>query len=305
MNPSPDIARAGNPTEERLLTVVTTCRSRDLPVLKITVRRLQRHVPCRNIVVISPDVECRKISKALGTAVNVLPENSFLPNCRIEDVRKLPISGFPKGAGWYFQQFLKLQYSFVETADDFYLIWDADTVPLRPMRFFNASGRMLLTKAREYHAPYFETYERLLAEDARREFSFIAQQMVIQKSVAREMIRTIEHQISGNETWPWKILKELPPTGNNLFSEYETYGHFIKNRYPDRIEFVERSWFRQEATVAGCKVPTEEELNELAKDFDYVAFERASRGLRRMAKLIQSRLIKYGKRLKKPFAGLL
>ena len=35
----------------------------------------------------------------------------------------------PQRAGWYFQQFIKMQYSFI-CKNNYYLIWDADTIPI-------------------------------------------------------------------------------------------------------------------------------------------------------------------------------
>src|SRR5688572_19746456 len=112
------------------------------------------------------------------------------------------------------------------------------------MTFFDSEQRMLLTKATEHHPPYFESYRNLFGAEPNREFSFIAQHMVIQESVAREMLVRIERHIPGDGNWAWKILRSLPATGDNLFSEYETYGHFIKNHYPDRVHFVDRMWQR-------------------------------------------------------------
>jgi len=259
---------------DRPLDIVTACRARDLPVLAIAARKLPETVPFRALHVIAPDRDCRAIESRLGGIARVIPENGFIPGMTLEQLRALNLPGFPKCAGWYFQQFLKLQFAFVEQGDDYYLIWDADTVPLRPMRFFDEQGRMLLTRASEYHPPYFETYRRLFGGEPNRECSFIAQHMLIQKSVAREMMREIEHRLPGQRNWPWKILEALPRAGRNLFSEYETYGHFIKNRHSERIRLITRVWQREMTHATGRPVPTPAELVKLGQQFDYVAFER-------------------------------
>lgn len=220
----------------------------------------------------------------------MFPENEFIPGMTIGQLRALKVPCFPRAAGWYFQQLLKLQYAFVEPADDYYLIWDADTVPLRSLRFFDSAGRMLLTKATEYHAPYFETYRRLFGEEANREFSCIAQHMLVQKSVAREMLGRIEQRVEGRGNWAWKIMKSLPETGDNLFSEFETYGHYVKNHYSERVAFVERSWLREGVRRIGGGIPSGEDLQSLAREFDFVAFERASTGWRRLARAFLARL---------------
>jgi hypothetical protein len=270
---------------ERPLQIVTTCRAYDLPVFEIAIKKIQANLPCKNLYVIAPSKDCKKMQRKLGRQAQIIPEDEFISGMNIQQLRRLAIFGFPKNAGWYFQQFLKLQFAFVEPADDFYLIWDADTIPLRPMRFFDSNGRMLLTKAMEYHAPYFETYRRLFNADPNREFSFISQHMLVQKSIAREMLEKIERQTAGNENWAWKIMRSLPPIDDlHLFSEFETYGHYVKNNHPARVAFVERVWWRFGSEFTGGKIPSERDLEKLARDYEFVSFEKAARGLRLLAK---------------------
>jgi len=286
--PAPGSSGAAIDLVDRPLRILTTCKARDLPILEITARRLPDAIPCRAIHVVVPDADCGKVRKALGESVEVIAESDFVPTMTLEKLRELSVPGFPRAAGWYFQQFLKLQFAFVEPAEDFYLIWDADTVPLRPMRFFDADGHMLLTRASEYHEPYFETYRRLFGAEPHREFSFISQHMLVQKSVARQMLKGIEDRIEGAGNWAWKIMRSLPHSGDNLFSEYETYGHYVKNNFPDRVRFIDRAWLRWQPP-GGQGVPSEGELRRLSQTYDYVAFERASRGWRRLATAMVAR----------------
>jgi hypothetical protein len=268
---------------ERPLQVVTACRIRDLPVLEIAVERLRQHIPLGGVNVLAPDRDCARIAARLGGRARVIPENGFVPGMTVAKLRELKLEGFPKAAGWYFQQLLKLQFAFVDPEDDYYLIWDADTIPLRPLRFFDPAGRMILTKAEEYHAPYFQTYRALFGSEPNREFSFIAQHILVQKSVAREMMARIEERVPVPGDWAWKVMNALPPTGKNLFSEYETYGHYIKNHYPDRVVFVKRSWQRAMTNYTSRPIPTERELQELAGGYEYAAFERVYSGWHRPA----------------------
>jgi hypothetical protein len=288
--PSPAL-RDGGTLMNRPLPIVSTCRARDLPVLEIAARKLPEMIPCRRLYVVAPDDDCRKIQRRLGREVCVIAENDFIPGMTLGKLRSLAAPGFPKMAGWYFQQFLKLQFAFVEPEDDFYLIWDADTIPLQPMRFFDSAGRMLLTQAVEYHVPYFETYRRLFGEEPHREFSFIAQHLLVQKSIAREMLAAVERHIEGAEGWAWKIMRVLPPDqGVHTFSEYETYGHYIKNHHPDRVRFVNRQWLREPAYHSVQSVPSTKELEALAEKYEYAAFERVFKGWRLLAKRLINRL---------------
>ena len=262
---------------ERPLQVVTCCRARDLPVLEITARKLLEFVPIKSFHVIAPDRDCRRIGAALGSTAIVISEDTFIPGMTRSQVRAFPGPLFPHAAGWYFQQLLKLQFAFEFPEEDYYLIWDADTVPLRPLRFFDGESRMLLTKATEFHAPYFDTYQRMFREAPHREFSFIAQHMIVQKSIVREMLSRIHWWKSTESTWPWKVLSSLAEPGGNLFSEYETYGHYVKNHYPDRIRFVERNWLREGAEYTKGWVPSSTQVVQLAQEYDFAAFERVDK----------------------------
>ncbi|HTA16696.1 MAG TPA: DUF6492 family protein [bacterium] len=251
--------------------------------------------PPHRLCVLAPDRDCAEIRGRLGGEARVIAEDGFIPGMTSADLRAIPGRGpaFPKMAGWYFQQFLKLQFAFFEQEDDHYLIWDADTVPLRPMEFFNASGRMLLTTAEEFHAPYFSTYERILGAEPNRAFSFIAQHMLVQKSVAREMLAAIGAHVPGEDTWAWKIVRSLPEGQElNLFSEYETYGHYVKNRYPGRVECVRRPWTRGVLSPFGQALPSEKALEKLGKSYDYAAFERAYGGISGRIRAVLSRVWK-------------
>lgn len=269
------------PAAIRPLQILTTCKGRDLPILEITARKIWQMLPCRALFVVAPGRDCPAIRKSLGSAANVIPEDDFIPTMTIARLKRLNLPNFPQAAGWYFQQLLKLQFAYFDPAEDYYLIWDADTIPLKPMSFFDADGKMLLTKAAEHHAPYFETYRNLFGTEADRGFSMIAQHMVVQKSIAREMLARIEQRVEGPDTWPWKIMRSLPKTGDNLFSEYETYGHYVKHHHPDRVRFVNRNWRREAGSNQGCALPTEADLKALANEYEYAAFERASSGWQR------------------------
>lgn len=48
--------------------------------------------------------------------------------------------------GWYYQQFLKMEFARSRYAKDYYLIWDSDTIPLNPVSFLTPEKWCLLRK---------------------------------------------------------------------------------------------------------------------------------------------------------------
>ena len=272
-------------TRVKSFPVVVPCRVRDLPMFRKVLPKLRELVPVNRFEIICPQNEIPKFRSILGgERVNFIPEDSLIPGVTKEILSALDLPEFPRAAGWYFQQFLKMHYSYISPEEEYYLIWDSDTIPLRKLEFFSATGRMLLTKAEEFHKPYFETYANLLGEDAQRNFSMISQHMIVRKSRMREMI---ERFGDPDVPWPMSVMQKLTPLGGNRFSEYETYGHYMKAYHPDEVEFIMRPWLRI-LDQGGSSLPSERRLKELSLSYDFVAFERAGPLWRKLLRIIRN-----------------
>ena len=276
-------------SRHRPLDVVTACRSKDLHILALTYENLQRLVPFKRLHVITNRGNFRRFERALGTEVALIDEDTMIPSMTLRSLKVIPQPLLARGPGWYFQQLLKFQFAFHNPEDDYYLIWDADTVPIRELEFFDEEGRMLFTMADEYHQPYFETYEKLLGHKPNREFSFIAQHMIVCKSILREMLQTIENHCAGEENWAWKIMHNLAGEGYKRFSEYETYGHYVKNRHPQQAAFRKLPWLRDGTKLVGRK-PMRTDLDRIQGPYYYVAFEAYQTWPREMARKIRGKL---------------
>lgn len=261
--------------------VFTACRSRDLVTLRYAVERLRIHLQPVNIVIATAHENFSLFEKALGGAVQLVDEDKLIPGMTLAGIRKLPIQYFPRAAGWYFQQLLKYAWCFQNTNIGHYLVWDADTILLQPLDFFDEQGRMLMTKSKEYHAPYFKTFEKLFGVPASYEFSFISQHQMIDKILLQEMLNSIAARFPASPNWAWAILQTLPSTGRNLFSEYETYGHWLKHYHPDRLSYRDVLWLREGTEVAGFP-PGEKKLEELAKRYFFASFESSKRPWKKM-----------------------
>ena len=270
------------------MPVVTACAGRDLHILRHAIRGLRTHLACGRIHVITAQQHLVEI-EAVGGDLEVSDEDQVMPGMTLEALRRLKLPGFPRGAGWYFQQLLKLDAAARDPAGEYCLIWDADTVLLRPMNLFDDEGRVYFTVADEFHPPYFETYEQLLGEPAQREFSFITQHIVVHRPTLRMMLAAIDRHCPGNDGWAWKIMRNLRGAGTNCFSEYETYGHFVKARFPDRAAFRRLPWTRDGTRLASFH-PTEEELARLAQDYAFAAFEASQVPWRRAARWVRATL---------------
>lgn len=254
------------------IDVIIVSKFHDLHIVKLAIENLQSFVDVRKIFLVTNKKYFRTLSRDFRESVILLNEDSVIAGMRFDDIRKALPERLLHYAGWYYQQLIKLAIGFNPNVSDPFLVWDADTIPLRKLDFEDNLGRFLMTKASEYHAPYFETYSRLIGEDAKREFSFIAQHMIFDKRILFEMLTLIETQIMGNDNWAYKIVRSLEGQGAQLFSEYETYGHFLKNRYPSRVCFRDLPWTR-DGTILASYYPSRNDLRRLGADFAFASFE--------------------------------
>lgn len=262
----------------KMLDVVMACRWRDHPVLEASLPWVHSMLPCRKVVLYVPTAEAGYFRNAFGNDLEVRVEDGVLPGLTLAEFRRFSVPAFPRGAGWYYQQFLKYAHAFIESEVEHYLIWDADTIPLRPLDFFDVEGRMIFTTAQERHLPYFETYRRLLGEEARLEHSFISQHQVVCKALLREMLGKIEAR--HGKPWPRAIAECLQPQGYNQFSEYETYGHYLKAHHSDKMAFRTLPWLRE--GVGACGYPPRAAcLEKLAQEYAFAAFETRDRWSRK------------------------
>ena len=67
----------------------------------------------------------------------VLDENTLIPGLTFDKLTKLlRLHKEGLSTGWFFQQFLKLGFAKTKYAGEYYLTWDADTLPLSHIEFF-------------------------------------------------------------------------------------------------------------------------------------------------------------------------
>jgi len=136
-------------------------------------------------------------------------------------------------AGWFFQQFIKMGCSYaIPNLADYYLVVDADVVFIRKMHFLK-NDRMLLTKTKEHHQPHFNCCEKLLGEPINRKHAFVAHHMLMCKPIVLELLHYIKKRF--NKIWYDAILDNIDNKDVLMFSEYETYGHYLENHHPEKL----------------------------------------------------------------------
>jgi hypothetical protein len=268
---------------------------RDLPVLAIGMPYMRSFLAPRRTI-FAASHSCLEALMDAGIASegdSLLDEDSLCPGLSLSVVEAmLRARGIgSQRAGWYLKQMLNFAYAMREDAPAHYLTWDADTIPLKPIPFFDASGRTILERKTEYHEPYFSTLRRLLGIDRQVDYSFIAEHMMFDKDIVRALVHDA---MAGKEfdgrAFAQRILgsvddKDLSTMG---FAEYETYGHFATARFVERITTRDLPSSRRGSTYFR-RPPKAFQLYAMSRKYSWASFESwAFRGSR-LAKLFVGR----------------
>lgn len=258
--------------------------------------RMVRNLAPRKIVFIGS----RKVQELIQQSdvegqVGFFDEDELIPFAEVHKIMKelLQTDELPRGVtGWYYQQFLKMQYAFV-CKEDYYLIWDGDTVPCKPFSMFREDGLPYLDLKQEYHEEYFHTIENLLPGMHKSiAKSFISEHMLIRCDIMKQLIwdimgssakntdnvvnDTAKNNTQTQNPFYEKILRAIRPGQimNTAFSEFETYGTYVIFRYTDA--YCLRDWhsFRLGGEFFHPERMTDEDYAWLGKDFDAISFEK-------------------------------
>ena len=184
----------------------------------------------------------------------------------------------PRGiTGWYYQQFLKMEYSRV-CGDEYYMSWDGDTVPCKDVVMFNGEDKPYLDLKHEYNELYFTTMGRLIP--GLKKFidpSFISEHMLFKCEIMHKLIDKIESNdsIPGSRFYE-KIINCIPldDIQGNGFSEFETYGSFVCLTSPMTYKLREWHSFRLAGEFFDPETISDDDYLWLSHDFDAISFEK-------------------------------
>lgn len=192
-------------------------------------------------------------------------------------IKKTGVPESGKRAGWYVQQFLKMSFAFL-CDEEYYLLWDSDTIPLRHISLFN-DGNPCFDCKTEYNEPYFKTIDCLFPGLRKKDnYSFISEHMLIKTEYMKQLILEIES--NGNligDNFQEKIIDAIDASyiDKSGFSEFETYGTYVSTRFPNSYSI--RKWKSMRFGgffYNGSKSLLAEDINWLCKKYDAISFEK-------------------------------
>lgn len=248
--------------------------------------KLVENMPAGKLLFIGSE-EVGELVKAanMGERVGFINENDVLPFSAVHEVMTeqmqplLQGRELPRGVtGWYYQQFLKMQYANI-CEDEYYLVWDGDTIPCAPFTMFREDIDVpYLDLKREYHEEYFITLTKLLPGMRKCiEKSFIAEHMLMKCDIMKQLIADIEsnQEIPGTRFWE-KIIRAIDADKiqDGSFSEFETYGTYVCFKYQNAYRLRDWHSFRLGGEFFDPDTISDADYEWLSRDFYAISFEK-------------------------------
>jgi len=261
--------------------VISVCAIKDLEAWAVAAPQILRFIRALHYEVIVPDDQVESFVKRTPSAIKVVAESFYLGAFSLAWCKSQMPEWAHSRAGWYLQQIIKISALGAGRPGQTALIWDADTVPLRPLHFFNDSGCLQYYRGRdkpEFWTPYFETLQSLAGFDRCAPHSFISQSFPVRVEWVQAFQIHVEQR--HGVPWPQAIMAALDHTkGGCCFSEYETLGNFFYQHWPDSMVFSPRTHFREGTRLIGRAIDVHNpEWSRLPEWIDYIAFEEYQTG---------------------------
>ena len=213
--------------------------------------------------------------------ISFLWEEELIPFRNVQDIYKKcydrlydnRTAGKISTVGWYYQQFLKLSYSLI-CKENYYLCWDADTIPLKSIDMINSEGKPFFDVKPELQKGYFQTINNLFGVGKMIEYSFVSEHMLFDRNLVCEMINEISEKASDHPVPYYEVIFDNINDLKLGFSEFETYGTWVAIRYPDKYRIRKWKSFRNAGFFIGREELTDDDREWLSGSYDAVSFER-------------------------------
>lgn len=248
--------------------VISVCHPSHLPTWRHVAPCILRALRPAAATLVVPDGSERAFRQATPRAFIIERDSDHLGGWAPKLQARLDEADNGQRFGWYAQQFIKLSALERLAPGLRAVLWDADTLPLRPLQLFDTVGDPVFYAGSEQHSPYFRVIESLLGIGRQVDRSFIAQNLPVPTSWSSELFETL----GGHGVWQDRIVTAIDPTQGSGFSEYETLGNFFAARWPDQIRWQPGSWTRSGYARFGSPAQAPW-LTEDAAGPDFAAFE--------------------------------
>lgn len=248
--------------------IISACQKKHSDIFKIAFEKLLLYVPFKTLHLVVPDEDWQHFYDLYkDNKMLILYKDSYFISSRLNEYIKNKLCN-ESMYGWYIQQLIKIKLSSNFDDMDNILIWDSDTIPLRPLNFIRNDGDFNYYYSSEFHKPYFSTLKNL-GIDKVTPHSFIAQNFPLKSIYAKDFIDFIEN--IDDKYWMETLIDNLDQSSDCAFSEYESLGNFILTKKD--LNFIDFPWERNGSVHLYKFRSIEKAIVFLEKNYAFVAFE--------------------------------
>lgn len=251
----------------RINNIISVCIARDIEVWKISSVEILKNIESDLYTLIVPTKDLQLFKKNTPKEYQIHPEDMYIS----ESTRILLKKKNKERFGWYFQQFIKIEALKNIKKDEIFVIWEADTIPLKKIIFFK-SKKILFYKGNEHpHKPYFDLIKKSFSYNRMIKYSLIAQCLAF-KGV---WMKSFFNYFIKNHKVNWKIffINNIDFIEKSGFSEYETLGTFFYKNFGKNIKIIKNNWCRLGYSEVGSLNSFYFQKEKLSKKYCFISFE--------------------------------
>jgi hypothetical protein len=162
----------------------TVSLAENIPILQLSIPEINRLYDNPSFKIICPVAALLQFQTAFDNYINVqiISEAKYLTFDAFKEAVQNQLTSVVTDSdssarlGWYYQQALKITYLIDSTSkNDLVVMWDADTIPLEKINFFNQQTSQLYGSKIEFHYPYFETLSYIFEPFPKDFYAFTVQ----------------------------------------------------------------------------------------------------------------------------------
>jgi len=227
--------------ESSYLNICQIALARDLQIIKENIKEFNKHYFNSNFYIICPFKDLNSFSQIQTNNVKIINENLIIP---FEDFKKIFLNNLRDSyyfteiqprLSWYYQQVLKISFiiDFIEKNNQKMIIWDADTIILRKINFFEENFSIKYATINEFFRAYYLTNKTIFGYLPNFFLSSLLQFVSLNKLENEFLIKNLNNFISKNNTstgeWISNIIslaifRTHKIYNGSMFSEYELIG---------------------------------------------------------------------------------
>ena len=233
------------------LNICQVTLSGNIEIIKRNYLNFKQFYKNLQFFIICPNADLKKFKRELNLDnLQIYDEDEIIKFDRFKEIAN-PIlkktnyyEKIQNRLGWYYQQVLKLtfMYNFIKHNNQKLLIWDADTIILKKIKFFDNEKSLIYGTTSEFFKAYYATNKTILGEIPKYFISSVCQFCAVTPYDFKNLLSKLsKFDPSKKDIAEWftciifeAIIRTHKEYNGSLFSEYELIGHskLLENTKP-------------------------------------------------------------------------